>query len=141
MQSQKQFNVTPKVRADGDIIYHDEIDSIGNQKVTVATKVANPADAPVMAFPVASIVKTRITTAATTILQATGTSGWYRLKVQNGTMGAVTVYDNGAASGTIDYTGAPAAKDIIHAKWTRFETGLTIVTAAATELFVEVIPD
>ena len=86
--------------------------------------------------PVPNLV-TRITTATTTIISPTGSSGFLRLKVQNGTMGAVTVYDNGAASGTIDYTGTPAAKDIIFGDWTYFVTGCTIVTAAATELLAE----
>lgn len=114
----------------------DEAGIVGGMKPT--HKVSTPADAPVTAYPVVSS-STRITTATTTIVSATGTTGWFRLKVQNGTMGAVTVYDNGAASGTVMFTGTPAAKDIIFGEWTRFTTGLTIVTAAATELFVEKI--
>lgn len=123
---------------DGNTSPYQKADENSNTSVTIATKVSTPVDAPVQSYPAPSTM-TRITTATTTVVSATGTQGWYRLKVQNGTMGAVTVYDNGAASGTVHFTGTPAAKDIIFGEWTRFETGLCIVTAAATELFVETI--
>ncbi len=131
------YNSTPPTVASGEDS-NIQIDTVGNLKATIATKVSTPTDAPVQAYPAPSTM-TRITTATTTVVSATGTRGWYRLKVQNGTMGATTVYDNGAASGTVHFTGTPAAKDIIFGEWTRFETGLCIVTAAATELFVETI--
>jgi len=80
---------------------------------------------------------TRITTATTTVVSAVPC--WARIRVQNGTMGAVTVYDNSAGSGTVEWTGTPAAKDTIFADWTYFAIGCTVVTAAATELLVETI--
>lgn len=134
-----QYLATPQAVPDGGS-QNPQCDAAGNLKTTVVTKVSNPSDAPVQAFPPSS-VGTRITTAATTILSPTGTSGWFRLYVQGGVMGLVTVYDNGAASGTIEYSETPAAKDRPFEEWTRFETGLTIVTAAATILFAEVISD
>jgi hypothetical protein len=77
----------------------------------------------------------RITTATTTVIS----SGpcWARIKVQGGTMGLVTIYDNTSAAAPIDFSDTPAAKDIIFGEWTYFQTGLTIVTAAATVVFVE----
>lgn len=116
------------------------VDALRNLLVSIATKVSSWTDAPVQAYPPQAVV-TRITTAATTILSPTGTSGWFRLNVQGGAMGLVTVYDNGAASGAVEYAETPAAKDRPFQDWTRFETGLTIVTAAATTLLAEVIND
>jgi hypothetical protein len=80
---------------------------------------------------------TRITSAATTVVSTVPC--WFRLKVQHGTMGAVTVYNNTAGSGTVLYTGTPAAKDVVFGEWVYASVGVTIVTAAATELFAEVM--
>ncbi len=80
---------------------------------------------------------TRITTATTTVVSAVPC--WARVTIQNGTMGAVTVYDNTAGSGAIEWTGTPAAKDKILDDWTYFAIGCTVVTAAATEVLVETI--
>lgn len=88
------------------------------------------------AFPVFS-ENTRITTATTTVVSSAPC--WFRLRVQHGTMGATTVYNNTAGSGTVLYTGTPAAKDVIFSEWVYASLGVTIVTAAATELFVETI--
>ncbi len=115
-------------------------DEAGNTYYALGAKPGQPSDLWVTAYPAPSLY-TRITTATTTIINATGTSGFFRLYVQGGTMGLVTVYDNGAASGTTLYAETPAAKDRPFPEFTRFETGLTIVTAAASILFVEVIPD
>jgi hypothetical protein len=78
---------------------------------------------------------TRITTATTTFVSAVPC--WVRVKVQHGTMGLVTIYNNTAASGTVLYAGTPAAKDVIFNEWVWANTGVTVVTAAATEVFVE----
>jgi len=80
---------------------------------------------------------TRITTATTTVVSAVPC--WFRVKIQNGTMGAVTIYNNTAGSGTVLFTGTPAAKDVIFGEWVYASVGVTIVTAAATEVFVETV--
>ncbi|MGW8178095.1 MAG: hypothetical protein ACWGQW_04780 [bacterium] len=78
----------------------------------------------------------RISTATTTIIHAIGTGGGLvRIMVNGGTLGAITVYDNGAASGTVVASWTPAAAG----NWefgVKLSTGLTVVTAAATELTV-----
>lgn len=91
----------------------------------------------IQSFPPAATVA-RITTATTTV--ASAVPCWVRLTVQGGTMGLVTVYDNTAASGQVDFAETPAAKDIIFRDWTYMAVGSTIVTAAATTILVEVIP-
>jgi hypothetical protein len=78
---------------------------------------------------------TRITTATTTVVSRTPC--WAKVDIQAGTMGLVTVYDNTAASGVVLHSGTPAAKDrLFGGDWVYCQTGLTIVTAAATEVFV-----
>jgi hypothetical protein len=135
MANFNQYNATPKTRADGEVVSHAETDAVGNAKGTEATQL-DPNNHGIQAFPFVT-TNTRITTATTTVVSAVPC--WFRVKVQHGTMGAVTVYNNTAASGSIKYTGTPAAKDVIFGEWTYASVGVTIVTAAATELFVETV--
>lgn len=116
------------------------IDEAGNTYMVFGAKPGQPSDMWLTAYPAPSIA-TRITTAVTTIIGVTGQSGFFRVTVQGGTMGLVTIYDNGAASGTTMFSETPAAKDKLFDGWSRFETGLTVVTAAATTVYVEVIFD
>lgn len=141
--SNGQYNGTPRTLADGEF-GSDQHDALGNKKVTIATKVSQPSDAPVMAFsPDTKVLITPITTAATTVVSTqTGiTAGHVFLYVQGGTLGAVTVYDNTAASGTIltpmvtAFAGQWLCFDV------PFRTGLTVVTAAATIITGYVLPE
>lgn len=118
-------------------------DAVGNLKTTQATKVTSRTDAPVEAFPPKTGVTniTPITTATTTILSATSTSGIAYLYVQGGTLGNVTVYDNGAASGTILVPTVTAFNGQTLLYMVPFYTGLTVVTAAATIITGYIIAD
>jgi hypothetical protein len=136
MSTLNQYNASPVVRHDGQITAQTETDSAGNAKATEATQF-DPNNHGIKAFPPNSTTHPRITSATTTVVRAVPC--WARIRVQNGTMGAVTIYDNTAASGQIDFTGTPAAKDVIFGEWTRFDIGVTIVTAAATEILVETV--
>jgi hypothetical protein len=72
-----------------------------------------------------------INSAATTLVK-TGPGHINSLRVIGGTLGAVTVYDNTAASGTaIVPTVTPAAAGLL-IEDVDFNTGCTILTAAAT---------
>lgn len=130
------YRANPPILADSEAISEDYVDSVVNKKVTLATQL-DPNNHGIQAFPPQSTTHSRITTATTTTVMTVPC--WARIRVQNGTMGVVTVYDNTAGSGKINFAGTPAAKDVIFGEWTRFDIGLTIVTAAATELFVETI--
>ena len=78
-----------------------------------------------------------IATATTTIINATGKGGGLvAIVVNGGTMGAITVYDNGAASGTLVATVAVPVAGWVLPYSCKLTTGLTIVTAAATDLTV-----
>ena len=69
---------------------------------------------------------------ATTTTVRSGSGFIYNIRVIGGTLGAVTVYDNIAASGTVLCpTVTPVQNGILIENCT-FGTGLTIVTAAAT---------
>jgi hypothetical protein len=112
-----------------------KVEDSGDTSVTMGTALDRFNDAIKVYPPVATV--TRITTATTTVVSAVPV--WVRAAVQNGTMGATTFYDNSAASGTVEWTGTPAAKDVLFRDWTYFATGCTVVTAAATEILVETI--
>lgn len=72
-----------------------------------------------------------ILSATTTVVKA-GTGHLNHLIAVGGTMGAVTVYDNTAASGQVLFgPGTPTAGGVIMAD-IDFSTGLTIVTGANT---------
>jgi hypothetical protein len=76
-----------------------------------------------------------ITTAATTVVKS-GAGKVAYLNILGGTLGAITVYDNTAASGTVlvpTFTPTGTACLILEVT---FSVGLTIVTAAATVLQV-----
>lgn len=81
---------------------------------------------------------TAISTATTTTVKS-GAGFVHSIQVVGGTLGAVTVYDNTAASGTVIIpTHTPTASlpnPIIYLD-REFGTGLTVVTAAATILIV-----
>jgi hypothetical protein len=76
-----------------------------------------------------------VATAATTPIKS-GAGFIHQIRVVGGTLGAVTVYDNTAGSGTIIVpTVTPTTAGILIEDVT-FSTGLTIVTAAATIITV-----
>jgi hypothetical protein len=91
------------------------INSLGSQYNRKATRIA-------------------ISTATTTVVSATGTRGLVTLRVAGGTLGNVTVYDNGAASGTVILPTATPVSGALLLENVPFDTGLTVVTAAATVL-------
>jgi len=75
---------------------------------------------------------------ATTTTVATGTGTLHTITILGGTLGAITVYDNTAASGTTicpAFTPAAGTMETLIFD-VGFKTGLTIVTAAATVLQV-----
>lgn len=76
-----------------------------------------------------------ISTATTTVVK-NGAGFLHKLFVPGGTLGAVTVYDNTASSGTVIVpTVTPVAGGVL-IEDVEFATGLTIVTAAATVITV-----
>jgi len=80
---------------------------------------------------------TPIKTATTTTIKS-GAGYLKSITILGGTLGAITVYDNTAASGTEIcpvFTPATGALVTLHFD-TQFVTGLTIITAAATHLSV-----
>ena len=76
-----------------------------------------------------------ISAIATTLLK-TGPGTLHSLRVAGGTLGAVTVYDNTDASGTVLLPATTPVQGQVLLEGIRFSTGLTIVTAAATILTV-----
>lgn len=78
-----------------------------------------------------------ISTATTTVVKS-GTGMLASITILGGTLGAITVYDNTAASGTTicpAFTPATGAMETLTFN-VGFTNGLTIVTAAATVLQV-----
>lgn len=72
-----------------------------------------------------------INTATTTVVKS-GSGFLHQIRVLGGTLGAITIYDNTAASGTVIVpTITPTAQGLL-IEDVVFSTGLTIVTAAAT---------
>lgn len=69
---------------------------------------------------------------ATTTTVISGSGYVNRIRVVGGTLGNVTIYDNTAASGTVLLPTATPVQDGILLENITFDTGLTIVTAAAT---------
>lgn len=135
MANVNTYEATPRVLSDMGYTEHDSVDPVNRKQVTTAP--LNVTNDKLQAFPPKDVTTGRITTATTTTILAS--AGWVRLRVQNGTMGATTVYDNTAGSGDIKFTGTPAAKDVIFHEWTWMVSGCTIVTAAATEIFYETL--
>ena len=77
---------------------------------------------------------TSITTAATTVVKSG--PGWFQgCKVLGGTLGNVTIYDNTGASGAVIAAAfTPTSSGDLFPLNTSFSVGLTVVTAAATNL-------
>lgn len=78
-----------------------------------------------------------ISTATTTVVK--NGPGFLRgIMVQGGAAGTITIYDNTAASGTLIGPGFDATNALAWYPFDReFDTGLTIVTSAATKIYVE----
>jgi hypothetical protein len=74
---------------------------------------------------------TVIATATTTVVKA-GPGTARKIWVAGGTLGAVTIYNNTAGSGTQLFPGLTPAANAVVMEDQAFDTGLTIVTAAAT---------
>ncbi len=73
---------------------------------------------------------------ATTTLVKVGPGVVNSIRAVGGTMGAVTIYDNTAASGTVILPAVTPAQSHVLLEDVAFATGLTIVTAAATILAI-----
>jgi hypothetical protein len=79
-------------------------------------------------------ISQRITSATTTVV-STGPVRIKQIRVLGGTLGAVTVY-RGSTLDPVHCIVTPAAQGLVVAEDTYFEDGLTITTAAATEIDV-----
>lgn len=129
-----EYNATPQVYDDGDVA-NNQADQNGYLK-------NREQYAPLAEDNVNGVIKVEqrytpanITTAATTVIK-TGSGYVDQIRVIGGTLGAVTVYDNTAGSGTLlvpTVTPTGNGSLIEHAT---FSTGLTIVTAAATIIVI-----
>lgn len=78
---------------------------------------------------------TNITTATTTTVKS-GRGNLGRIVVNTTAAGAITVYDNTAASGTKIATLKSSIAEGAYTFECRFLTGLTVVTAAASDITV-----
>lgn len=74
-----------------------------------------------------------ITTATTTTIKS-GPGHINEIRVAGGVLGAVTIYDNTAGSGTVILPTVTPLQGQVLLSDVEFSTGLTIVTAAATIL-------
>lgn len=79
-----------------------------------------------------------ISTADTTVVK-TGAGTLHRLIVTGGTAGTIVVYDNTAASGNIIASFASTAAASSYEFNVDFTVGLTVVTAAATNVTVSYV--
>jgi len=128
-----QYNETPIVRTDKQVMTQQETDQMGNQKVTQATQL-DPVNDGVRAYD-DDYQYAVISTATTTTIKTE--AGFIKeIRVIGGTLGNVTVYDNTAASGTLIVPTVSPDKGQVLKGPCKFATGLTIVTAAATLLAI-----
>ena len=128
---QTEYRASPIAAQEGDKRFI-QADSLGNTKVTMgaATPGANYTD-DVQEVAIVGDIPIAINTAATTVVK-TGAGIVNVIRVLGGTLGNVTIYDNTTGSGTVLCpTVTPVANEILIENL-RFNTGLTIVTAAAT---------
>ena len=90
-------------------------------------------------YPTSSVLEssnhTNIKTATTTTVKASA-GRLAGVVVNGGTMGSVTIYDNSAGSGTKIATVAAPLAGMVLPYGCRVTTGITVVTAAATNLTV-----
>lgn len=128
------YNATPPTYTDGDTV-QAQYDVNGNQKVTLATKLAGE-------DLVADVIKveqanfyTHISTATTTTIKS-GAGFLHSVVITGGTLGAWRAYDNTSGSSTLiaSFDGTPAVG--VYTFNTRFNVGLTIVTDTAIKLTV-----
>jgi hypothetical protein len=112
-----------------------QLDASGNQKTTLATKLAGE-DLTNDVMKVEHQMRYATIATATTTTVKTGAGVLHNIIVTGGTTGTIVIYDNTAASGTkiadFDTTNLLATYPF-HCK---FSTGLTIVTSAATKITV-----
>lgn len=112
--------------------YHN-VDSQYNKGVNMQSRLDGVNDE-VMAYNDGYVVQV-ITSSTTTVIK-TGRTQVSKIRVVGGTMGNVTIYDNTSAAGTQVYpTKTPASGDVLLEPCTLMN-GLTIVTAAATNIQV-----
>lgn len=131
---QTEYRASPIAAQEGNKRFI-QADSLGNTKVTAATLEAGEDITNDVTKVELRFTPTYISTATTTVIK-TGTGLLHTLTVQGGTAGTIIVYDNTAASGTV-----LASFDSTNALETytfdcTFNTGLTVVTSAATKLTV-----
>lgn len=80
-------------------------------------------------------VPLRISTATTTVVK-TGKGILYRIIIGTTAAGAITIYDNTAASGTVVAVLKASIGEGSYAFGTIFQNGLTVVTAAESDITV-----
>lgn len=110
------------------------MDLSGNLRTTLGTTIAGEAVADDVIKVEQRGYYTSITTAATTVVKSG--PGWFQgCHVVGGTLGNVTIYDNTAASGAVVVAAfTPATSSDLKNINASFTVGLTVVTAAATNL-------
>ena len=116
------------------LLIYDECDSSANKRVMLGATLAGEAVADDVLKVEMRGYYTSITTAATTVVKSG--PGWFQgCKVLGGTLGNVTIYDNTAASGAVIFAAfTPTASGDLQGITPSFSVGLTVVTAAATNL-------
>ena len=128
-----QYNKTPALRTNRQVATHQETNTVGDQQVNLNT--ALDADVDTITTYNDDYNVTVISTATTTTIK-TGAGRIRQIRVVGGTLGNVTVYDNTAGSGTVLVPTVSPDKGQVLLEDAKFNTGLTIVTAAATLVVV-----
>ena len=128
-----QFNATPKLREDGEVVRQTETNAVGDQQVNLNTAI--DADVDTVTTYNDDYNVTVISTATTTTIKS-GAGRIRQIRVLGGTLGNVTSYDNTAGSGTVLTPTVSPDKGQVLVEDAKFETGLTIVTDAATLVVV-----
>jgi len=77
-----------------------------------------------------------IATATTTVIVASGEGALHSIVINSPAAGTITVYDHGSAAGTVLAIIASSAVGGTYLYDCTYSTGLTIVTAAATDITV-----
>ena len=117
-----------------------QVDSVGNSRATLETLQAGERLGGSSTGNDYTAVKiensyTNITTATTTVIK-TGAGWLHTLTINTTSAGAITIYDNTAASGTKIGTLVLSAGVATYTFDVAFATGLTVVTAGASDLTV-----
>ncbi len=109
--------------------------TVGARSDTLATKIAGEDLAVDILKVEEQFSATNITTATTTVIK-TGSGLLHCITVNTTAAGTITIYDNTAASGTKIGTIKASVAENSYFFDAKFATGLTIVTAAASDITV-----